>query len=116
VELPESVARSVQGAAEHLPRILELGVRAWTAADRREFDGVADVLDTLVRLPTPAEVLALRPSPELQARIDALLVKNRTAGLDPAEQREWEGYAYLEHLVRLAKAHALAKQGRAAGP
>ena len=68
------------------------------------------------RLPTPAEVLALRPSAALQARIETLLAKNRADGLDPAEQREWEGYEYLEHLVRLAKANALVKSRPADAP
>src|SRR5438477_9422824 len=109
LELPDSLATSLQNAGDHLPRILELGVRAWTAAGRPEFDGVADVLETLARLPSPDEVLALRPSPALQERIEELLEKNRTAELSPAEQREWQGYQYLEHLVRLAKANALSK-------
>jgi uncharacterized protein (DUF2236 family) len=108
LDLPEPLARSLHDAAEHLPRILELGMRAWTA-DRTEFDSVADVLETLARLPAPEEVLSLRPTPALQARIEELLEKNRTAGLQPAEQREWQGYQYLEHLVRMAKAHALTK-------
>ena len=83
---------------------------------RPEFDGVADVLETLAGLPAPDEVLALRPSPALQARIEALLEKNRTAGLSPLEQREWQGYEYLEHLVRLAKANALAKRRTTESP
>jgi len=109
LELPEPLARSLRGADDDLPRILEMGVRAWAAAGRPQYEGVSDVLETLARLPDADEVLALRPSPALQARIDALLEKNRTSGLSPADEREWQGYQYLEHLVRLAKAHALAK-------
>jgi hypothetical protein len=109
VDLPEELATSLQNAGEDLPRILELGVRAWRAAGRPEYEGVADVLEALARLPAPDEVLALRPSPALQGRIEALLEKNRTTGLGPDEQREWQGYEYLEHLVRLAKANALTK-------
>jgi hypothetical protein len=116
LELPESLATSLHDAGGDLPRILELGVRAWRAGGRPEYDGVSDVLETLARLPTPDEVLALRPSPTLQARIESLLDKNRAAGLEPAEQREWQGYEYLEHLVRLAKANALSKRRPAAIP
>ena len=50
--------------------------------------------------------MALRPSPRLSARIAELLSKNRDNGLNTPEQREWERYEYLEHLVRLAKANA----------
>lgn len=51
----------------------------------------------------------MRPSPALQARVSALLQKNRTQGLDADEQSEWARYRYLEHLVRLAKARAAMK-------
>lgn len=116
VELPDPLARSLQGTAEHLPRILELGVRAWRSAGRPEYEGVADVLEALARLPTPEEVLSLRPSPSLQERMETLLDKNRKVGFVADEQREWEGYEYLEHLVRLAKANALVRRQAAAAP
>jgi hypothetical protein len=57
-------------------------------------------------LPTPEEIIALRPSESLQKRISTLLEKNRIAGLTLNEEQEWEQYQYLEHLVRLAKAKA----------
>jgi hypothetical protein len=110
LELPDELATALQGSADQLPRILELGLRAWVAAGVPEYDGVAAVLEVLARLPEPAEVLGLQPAPALQARIEQLLEKNRATGLTPEEQREWQGYEYLEHLVRLAKARALARQ------
>jgi hypothetical protein len=116
LDLPDSLAASLKGARDDLPRILELGVRAWTAEGRPEYSGVVDVLETLARLPTPDEILDLRPSSELQSRLDELLEKNRTAGLDAAQLREWQSYEYLEHLVRLAKANAVAKRRAAAAP
>jgi hypothetical protein len=60
-------------------------------------------------LPTPEEILALRPGAALQERMDDLLEKNRGGGLSSEEQREWEQYRYVEHLVRLAKARAALK-------
>ncbi len=63
-------------------------------------------MEILAGLPTPEEVLTLRPSALMQARIELLLEKNRTKGLTEAEEQEWEKYQYLEHLVRLAKAKA----------
>ena len=68
------------------------------------------MLETLARLPTPEEVLALRPTATLQNRIEELLDKNRDGGLSDEEQREWEHYEYIEHLVRMAKARALQRQ------
>lgn len=55
------------------------------------------------------EIIALRPSKVLQARISELLEKNRATCLTPDEEQEWEHYQYLEHLVRIAKANAYLK-------
>jgi len=107
VELPDELAQRLQGLGNDLPKILELGLREWNAASQPGYDGAAAVLEFLASLPTPEEILALRPTAELQARIEVLLDKNGEAGLSPEEQREWEHYRYLEHLVRMAKARAL---------
>ncbi len=67
---------------------------------------LATVLETLASLATPEEVLALRPSSGLQERIDALLEKSHSGSLLLDEQREWDQYQHVEHLVRLAKMRA----------
>lgn len=107
--ISDDLASRLRPHEAELPRILELGLREVNAASQPGFKGMADVLETFARLPTPQEVLALRPSVELQERISALLEKNRDEGLSPEEEREWERYQYLEHLVRLAKAKAKIK-------
>jgi hypothetical protein len=104
--IPDDLANRLGPLETQLPQILELGIREWTARHEVGFDGVTGVLETLAALPSPNEVLALRPSAALQARISELLEKNRTAGLLPEEKREWEHYQYLERQVRLAKARA----------
>jgi hypothetical protein len=68
-----------------------------------------NVLETLASLLGPEEILALRPSPALQEQIEELLEKNRSGGLSADDQRAWERYQYVEHLVRLAKARAALK-------
>ena len=106
LELPDELAVRLRPLQDQIPRILEFGLRELNAKAQHGFEGTADVLEILAGLPTPEEVLALRLSEALQARISALLEKNRTEGLTPKEEQEWEGYQYLEHLVRLAKAKA----------
>jgi hypothetical protein len=71
------------------------------------YNGLADVLEMLARPPSPEEVIGLRASPLLQDRIEQLITKNRDAELSGEEQREWERYGYIEHLVRVAKGRAL---------
>jgi hypothetical protein len=72
----------------------------------------AEVLDFLATLPPPEEIIALRPSEALQVQISNLLEKNRTQGLTPDEEQNWEQYQYLEHLIRMAKAKAYLKLKR----
>jgi hypothetical protein len=107
--VPDDLATRLRPVQDRLPEVLELGLREWHAAGQPGFTGLAEVLETLAALPTPQEVLALRPSAALQERIDALLEKNQQSGLAPDEQVEWERYRFAEHLVRLAKARAALK-------
>ncbi len=106
--IPDELASRLRPVQDRLPRILERGLRDLNA-QAPAFAGLADVLETLARLPSPEEVLALRPAPGLQARVEELLDRNRTTGLSDEERREWEQYQYAEHLVRLAKARAALK-------
>jgi hypothetical protein len=103
--IPDELAVRVNAMSDRLPTILELGLRELDAS-AAEFASLADVLETLARLPSPSEVLALRPSIALQERIETLLAKNRGGGLSEAERVEWQQYQFVEHLVRIAKAQA----------
>lgn len=109
IDLPQELATRLQPVEDQLPRILELGLRELNAVTQPEFAGAADILEFLASLPEPEEIVALRPSKALEDRVRDLLEKNRTVGLAADEQREWEQYEYLEHLVRRAKARAFLK-------
>lgn len=109
IQVPDELAGRLRRRAEQLPHILELGLRQVEAQSQLRFDGAADVLDFLARLPDPSDVIALRPSAALQTRVDTLLEKNREEGLTAAEASEWEQIEYLEHLVRMAKLRARQK-------
>jgi len=109
LNIPEDLSTRLRTLQDQLPRILELGLRELNATAQSDFEGATEVLETLAGLPAPEEILALRPPETLQARIIALLEKNRHGDLTPAEEKEWEQYQYLEHLVRMAKARAYLK-------
>lgn len=114
LKVSEDLASQIQAHENQLPRILELGLRELNAADRRGFDGAADVLELLAGLPAPEQILNLRPSPRLAEQVSLLLAKSRAGAMTPSDEQEWERYEYLEHLVRLAKAAAQTKLGPAA--
>jgi hypothetical protein len=111
VDVPDDLAIRLNSLQEQLPLILELGLREWNADAQAGFSGLAQLLEFLANLPSPEEILTLKPSETLQHQIAALLEKNRTTGLTANEERLWQQYEYVEHLVRVAKAKALLKLG-----
>lgn len=55
---------------------------------------------------TPEAVAGFRPSKAARARVADLLAREKTDGLSTDEKTELEHCAFLEHLMRLAKARA----------
>lgn len=115
VTIADELAHQLKPYETQLAEILELGMREWNARKDTGYHGVNGVLERLAALPTPEEVLVLRPAPRLQERLEALLEKNRTTGWSAEDQREWDQYQYVEHLVRLAKLAASRKLKGAEG-
>jgi hypothetical protein len=106
LDIPDDLASQLASAEVRLPRILALGLREVNAEGASGFSGLADVLEFLADLPSPEKILALRPSPALQEEIDRWLELSREACLTEEEERRWEQYQYVEHLVRKAKIRA----------
>src|SRR5580704_1119943 len=109
LSLPDDLASQVRAQQEQLPKILELGLRELNAGGQFGFEGAADVLELLAALPTPEEILNLRPSARLSARVAELVEKSRAGEMTALDEEEWERYEYLEHLARMAKAAAQQK-------
>ncbi|PSB51103.1 hypothetical protein C7B67_12190 [filamentous cyanobacterium Phorm 6] len=114
LEIPDELALRLDPLKDELPQILILGLREVEANPSNGFSGLTQILEFIASLPSPQEILALRLSDSLQAEIDNLLEKNRTEGLTPIEQRLWQQYEFVEHLVRIAKVQALLKLSEAA--
>ena len=71
---------------------------------------VYDELIDLFADPAMAErILNFHPSPAMQARIEALLEKNRQGQLTADEQAELDEVERLEHFMRLIKARVRQK-------
>jgi hypothetical protein len=109
LDIPDELEAQLRPLEGQLTRILEPGLREYHASRQLGFEGAAEVLELLAALPSPEEILALRPSGALQEWISDMLEKNRATGLTATEQEAWEQYQYLEHLVRFAKARAALK-------
>ena len=108
LEIPDRLGAQLQQFEDRLPELLERGLQE-LLSDRYvpNFLGDRDIIITLASQPTAEQILAIHPSPELQARMSQLLAQNKTAQLSPQEETELDHYLTLEHLVRLAKAQAM---------
>jgi hypothetical protein len=106
LQIPDDLAAELRPREGRLPRILSLGLRELDAQGAAGFAGLADVLEHLASLPTPDEIMALRPSQALQDQIDHILERSHEGGLSDEEEQEWRHYQYIEHLIRKSKIHA----------
>ena len=114
VDIPDDMAQQLASLQDELPQILALGLLQVKANPATGFSGLTEVLEFLAKLPSPQETLTLRLSDTAQAQVEELLEKNRAGGLTALEQRLWQQYEFVEHLVRMAKAQALLKLQEAA--
>lgn len=106
IDVPNGLGQQLQQFKDRLPEVLERGVQELLFERAYSFQDEKSIMLLLASQPTPEQVLAIRPSPELQARVSELLVRSKVGSLLPAEEVELERYLTLEHLVRLAKTHA----------
>jgi hypothetical protein len=106
VDVSDALAVKIGVAPKGLSHIFMLGLREFDAENLGEYKGFSDVLEFLATVPTPQEILALRPSPALREEMERLLEKSRDIGLDADEEAQWRRFEYLEHLIRKAKIRA----------
>ncbi|MCC7507219.1 MAG: hypothetical protein IT259_18075 [Saprospiraceae bacterium] len=65
-----------------------------------------EIVDFLTSTPSPAQVLAFKPSAALQNRAEELLQKSKDGSLTETEQKDLEYFLVIEHLMRMAKIRA----------
>lgn len=106
IKVSEGLGKKLQSFQERLPEILERGLHEISLAEDTDFYDENRIIALLTSQPTPDQVLKIQPSPELQARVSELLEQNKQGRLSTGEVVELERHLTLEHLVRLAKAHA----------
>ncbi len=63
------------------------------------YDQIAELLASL----EPKKILALKASPEVQARLEILIEKSNNQDITKQEKDELDHYIVLERLMRLAK-------------
>ena len=103
IELPDELAERLESKRDRLAEIIERGLRQISA----ESSALAqEVVAFLARGPQPEAIVAFHPSATSVACARALLEKNASGALTPAEQAELDEMADLNQFFALIKAQA----------
>ncbi|MDY6938416.1 MAG: hypothetical protein SWY16_12180 [Cyanobacteriota bacterium] len=106
LEVPDRIGEKLQQLGDRLPEVLDRAIEELTPADTISYQDEIQIVELLASQPSPEEILAIRPTPELQGRMSQLLDRHKSGTLSQTEEVELDRYLLLEHWVRLAKAHA----------
>lgn len=106
LQVPEPLGEALQRRQSQLIEILERGLESLTLEETISYSDETSILEILASRPEPEQVLAMQPSPQLQAKVTRLLQTSKQGKLSTQEEAELNRYLLLEHLIRLAKAHA----------
>ncbi|HYW19615.1 MAG TPA: hypothetical protein VE956_09935 [Nodularia sp. (in: cyanobacteria)] len=119
IQIPDELAERLEPLQSRLPQLLWLLLDADVQqtseqpkvnAQTVEISEVyQEVLDFLIKRPTPEEIIAFKVSSQAQMQLEALLEKNRSASLTQMELAQLDVYEQLEHLMILLKARAMEK-------
>ena len=69
-----------------------------------------EIIEFIAGGSTPADVIAFQASDATKARIEDLIRREKDLELTPEEMDELGHYMELEHIMRMAKARARARQ------
>jgi hypothetical protein len=103
VDVPDDLADRLTEAHERLPELLALSLQqpALPAQLYRT------LLTFLANAPTPAQIAAFAPSPELQHRLQLLLERSHARDLTATERAELDELERIEHVMVMLKTGAL---------
>lgn len=103
IDIPDELSAQLAQVRDRIPELLALSLQqpAVPAHIYRE------ILDFLASQPTPEDIVAFRPTPEMQARLTTLLERSRAGQLSSAEQTELNEFERIEHVLVLLKAGSL---------
>jgi hypothetical protein len=103
LEIPDELSEQLAQLGDRLPELLALSLQQPPLPAHIYHY----ILDFLASQPTPEQILAFRPTLEMQERLKTLLVRSKAGELTPTEQRELDEYERIEHLIIMLKAGSL---------
>ena len=103
LEIPDELSEQLTQLGERLPELLALSLQQPPLPARI----YRYILDFLASNPTPEQILAFRPTEEMQERLQTLLTRNSSGELTPTEKNELDEYERIEHIIVMLKAGSL---------
>ena len=100
LEVPDELSEKLLQMGDRLSELLALSLQQPPLPARI----YRYILDFLASKPTPEQILAFRPTTEMQERLKTLLTRSKTGELTPTEQQELDEYERIEHLIVMLKA------------
>lgn len=104
IQVPESLAEQLSAVRDRLPEVLAHGLDELSPIPNEVY---RYILEFLASNPEPKTLMEFEPTPEMQARVQELLEKDRDGRLTLAESAELDEYMRINHLVTMLKARAL---------
>lgn len=103
LEIPDELSAQLDAVRDRLPELLALSLQQPPLAAHI----YRAILDVLASDPTPQQISAFGPTPEMQERLRLLLARDADGTLTPSEQAELDEYERIEHLMVMIKAGSL---------
>lgn len=104
IKVPDALAERLSSIRDRLPEVLALGLGELSPLPNQAY---RYILEFLVSRPSPDAVLNFAPTPEMQARVEELLERDRSGQLTPLESAELDEYVRIDHLITMLKAETL---------
>jgi len=112
IQVPDELANRLQPILHRLPELLSQLIETHTPETLKltnfsdTTNTYTEVLDFLIKQPTPEQIAKFKVSTPAQTRLEYLLEKNRMGTISKAENSELDIYEQLEQLMILLKARA----------
>ena len=100
LDIPEELAEQLATVGDKLPELLRLSLQQPALPNHI----YRYILNFLASKPTPEQIAAFSPTPEMIERLQTLLYRSKAGLLTPIEQTELDEYERIEHLVIMLKA------------
>ena len=97
LEVPDRLGEKLQRLGNQLPETLDRLLQDIPTPETISYQDDRQIVELLASQPSLEVILAIRPTPALQARMSELLERNKSGSLSLLEEAELDRYLLLEH-------------------